>query len=238
MHLWNGVYPYNAVHVVKVDQSPDESRLRQIIHGELVSLGLTGLVLDKRKGTFEYRGGPAQIDLKVIPGGIMPHEILREEMEVQLNTPFIDDGAVNPFRFFLIREENAFHLGLVYFHVVAGAESIILLLKHFINRYLGHDIPGFASPLDLYPGGYGTLTPRYFRLLFQKISRLPILIADLRKSSKPRYRDYQNQGNGVALFSLTSDQLRKLLETGKRWEVTLNDLFLGLLLKTLHSLCF
>ncbi len=233
MHLWNGMYPYNAVHVVKVDQLPDESRLRQVIQDELVSLGLTGLVLDKKKGTFEYRGGPAQIDLKVIEGGLMSHDILRDEMEIQLNTSFIDDGAANPFRFFLIRGENAFHFGLVYFHVVAGAESIILLLRHFVNRYLGLNVPGFTSPLDLYPGGYGNLTPRYFRLLFQKTSQLPILITDLRKSSKPQYRDYQNQGNGVALFSLTSDQLRKLVETGKRWEVTLNDLFVALLLKTL-----
>ena len=233
MHLWNGMYPYNAVHVVRVDQPLDEPRLRQVIHDELVRLGLTGLVLDKREGGFEYQGGPPQIDLKVIQGGPILEELLRDEMELQLNTPFVDDGGVSPFRFFLIREKAAFYFGLVYFHVVAGAESIILLLKHFVNTYLGQDAAVLSSPLDLYPGGYGTLTPRYFRLLFHKISRLPILIAELRKSSKPRHRDYQDQRNGIAIFSLTSDQLRNLVAKGKRWEVTLNDLFLALLLKTL-----
>lgn len=236
VHLWNGMHAYNAVHVVRIDRPLDESRLREVIHDELMRLGLTGLVLDKRKGTFEYQGGPPQIDLKLIQGGATSREILRDEVQFQINTSFVDNGAVNPFRFFLIREEKGFYFGLVYFHVVAGAESIILLLKHLVETYLGQLTLGFSIPLDLYPGGYGRLTPHYFSLLLRSILHFPLLLAELRKSSRPRHRDDRNQRNDVVLFSLTPDQLRKLQERGKRWEVTLNDLFLALLLKALNPL--
>ncbi len=47
--------PYNAVHVVRVPQPLDLPRLSHIIDGEMEQLGLTGLSIDKRKGTFEYR---------------------------------------------------------------------------------------------------------------------------------------------------------------------------------------
>jgi len=67
-------------------------------------------------------------------------------MEAQLNTSFEDDGAINPFRFFVIKEEKSFYLGLAYFHVMAGAESIILLLKSFVDKYMGQEAPTSSTP--------------------------------------------------------------------------------------------
>ena len=233
MLQWNEMHPYSAVHVVRIPEPLDLSRLNQLIDRDLEELGLTGLVIDKRRGTFEYRGGPLHNKLKVLEGD--PCSVLQREVEEQLNASFLDDGPINPFRFFVVQEENAFRLGLVYFHVVAGAESIILLLKRFTSKYLDQNLLGLSSPLDLCPRGPGTFLSRHPKYLLKSLSTLPSSMGDLRRSSKPRYQDVMDQTNGVVLFSLDSGWFQALLKTSKLWGVTLNDLFLSLLMKSLSS---
>ena len=236
MLQWNSMHAYNAVHVVRVPQALDLERLGHVIDTELEQLGLTGLWIDERRGAFEYRGGPVRNELKGVAAAPDVHAAIEREMETQLNRPFPGHGAVNPFRFFVIEEEGSFCLGIVYLHVVAGAESIILLLKHFVHKYVGKKEPVFSKPLNVYPEGYGKLIPWGGSLIFHKLSRLPSMAANLRRSSKPRYRDFQDQRNGVSVFSLSSGDLQSLFRMGKAWGVTLNDLFLALLLKALSPL--
>jgi len=233
MLQWNEMHPYSAVHVVRIPEPLDLTRLNQLIDRELEQLGLTGLVIDKRRGTFEYRGGPLHNELKVLDGDSA--SVLQREIEEQLNASFLDDGPLHPFRFFVMKEEDAFRLGLVYFHVIAGAESIILLLKRFTSKYLGQDLPSLSSPLDLYPSGPGTFLSRHPKYLLKRLSTLPSSMGDLRRSSRPRYQDVMDQTNGVILFSLDSGGLQALLKTSKLWGVTLNDLFLALVMKSLSS---
>jgi NRPS condensation-like uncharacterized protein len=161
--------------------------------------------------------------------------VLQREIEEQLNTGFLDEGPLHPFRFFVMKEEDAFRLGLVYFHVIAGAESIILLLKRFTSKYLGQGLPSLSAPLDLYPRGPGTFLSRHPGYLLKRLSTLPSSMGDLRRSSRPRYQDVMDQTNGVILFSLDSGCFQTLLKTSKRWGVTLNDLFLALVMKSLSS---
>jgi hypothetical protein len=233
MLQWSGAYPYNAVHVVRVSRPLDLPRLTRTINEELERLGLTGLSIDKVRGTFRYQGGPEDYRLRVLSSTEDIHSLFQREMESEVNTPFVDHGAVRPFRFFVIEEEKGFYLGLTYFHVIAGAESIILLLRHFVSKYLDHELPGFSLPLEIYPKGFSKLLPRKTRLLIRKFSAIPAQITDLRRSSKPGHHDLGDQSNGLAVFSLTSPDLEALLKTAKRWGITLNDLFLGLLLKCL-----
>ena len=233
MLQWNGLHPYNAVHVVRVPQPLEMNRLRLMINREMEQFGLTGFSLDKRKGAFQYQGGPVQNEIRMIPVDQGPQSALQKEMEAQLNAPFRDHGDIHPFRFFVIQEEGAFYLGLTYFHVVAGAESIILLLKHFVNKYMGQEPPGFRIPLDVYPKGYGALMPRSPQLVLQKFSSVPSMVRILRRSSRLPFHDFRDQSNGISVFSLSSDELQKLLRVGKHWRVTLNDLFLALLLQSL-----
>jgi hypothetical protein len=233
MLQWSGVHPYNAVHVARVGRPLDLPRLTRTINEELERLGLTGLSIDRARGTFHYEGGPGDYRLRVLPGVEDNGSLLQREMETEVNTSFTDDGALRPFRFFVIEEEKGFYLGLTYFHVIAGAESIILLLKHFVCRYLDQEPPGFSFPLEIYPRSFGRLVPEKTRLLVRKFSAMPAQIADLQRSSKPGHRDADDQSNGLIVFSLTSPELHTLLRTAKRWEITLNDLFLGLLLKCL-----
>ncbi len=232
MLQWNEMHPYNAVHVVRVPQAPDLGRLSHIIDSEMEQLCLTGLSIDKQKGVFEYHGGPVRNELKRVESASNIHAVIGKEMEAQLNTSFVDQGAINPFRFFVIQEENAFYLGLVYFHAVAGAESIVLLLRHLVSKYAGQG-PVFSYPLNLYPNGYGKLTPWDSQLLFRKLFGIPSMTANLKKSSKPRCRDFQDQRNSVSVFSLAPGALQTLIGAAKRWGITLNDLFLALLLKSL-----
>jgi hypothetical protein len=233
MVQWNEMHAYNAVHVVRVPQPLDRPRLSRIIDGELERLGLTGLVLDKKGGTFQYTGGAVKHELKHWEGAQNPLNLLEREMETQLNTSFKDDGETDPLRFFVIEEDEAFYLGLAYFHVVAGAESIILLLKNFVTNYLEQEPPGLFYPLDRYPDGYGRLFPLNPKLLIRRVSHIRSLITNLRQSSRPRYHDLDNQEIGVSLVSLAAEQFHALRVAAKRWNVTLNDLFLGLLLKSL-----
>jgi hypothetical protein len=154
-------------------------------------------------------------------------------MEKEMNTPFTDDGALRPFRFFVIKEETGFYLGLTYFHAVADGESIILLLRHFVSKYLDQELPGFSFPLETCPSGYGRPLPQKARMLLRKFSAIPAQIADLRRSSRPGRRDAGDQSNGLVVFSLTSPELQTLLKSAREWGITLNDLSLGLLLKCL-----
>jgi len=232
---WNDMQPYNAVHVVKISAPLDLFRLSRTINQELEHLGLTGLYLDRPKGSYEYRGGPANIELELVTIDSEVDAILQDWMEKYLNTPFLLQGSVNPFRFFVIPEEEAFYLGLVYFHVVAGAESIILLLKHLVRRYLGRE-PVFPYPLDRYPKGYGKLTPGNGSLILRKIGRLPSLIKRQRRSSRPPFQDYADPATGLSLFSLSNKELSNVFKTAKSWGITLNDLFMALLLQVLAPL--
>jgi hypothetical protein len=233
MFQWNGMHPYNAVHVVKVGRPLDLPRLTRTINEELERLGLTGLSIDGAQKTFHYAGGPGDYGVRVLSGTKDPHALLQSEMETEVNTPFTNDGALRPFRFFVIVEEQGFYLGLTYFHVIAGAESIILLLRHFVCRYLDQELPGFSFPLEIYPKGYGKLLPEKPKILLRKLSAIPAQVSDLRRSSKPGHHGAGDQKNGLVVFSLTSQELETLLRTSKRWGITLNDLFLGILLKCL-----
>jgi hypothetical protein len=169
----------------------------------------------------------------MIPGDQAPVKALQQEMEAQLNAPFTDHGAFHPFRFFVIEEEGAFYLGLTYFHVVAGAESVILLLKYFASKYMDQEPPAFHRPLNVSPKGYGALMRWSPQLVLKKLSSFPLMVRMLKRSFRPPYHDFRDQRNGVVVFSLLSEDFERLLRAGKCWGVTLNDLFLALLLKSL-----
>src|SRR5262249_33414977 len=70
----------------------------------------------------------------------------------------------------------------------------------------------------------------------RKMMVLPGFISELRRSSRPRYRDVHDLQNRFTLFSLKPENLRSVLRTTKAWGITLNDLFLALLMKSLVPL--
>ena len=86
MLQWNGLHPYNAVHVVRVPQPLEMNRLRFMINSEMEQFGLTGFSLDKRKGAFQYQGGPVQNEIRMIPVDQGPQAALQKEVEAVCET--------------------------------------------------------------------------------------------------------------------------------------------------------
>jgi hypothetical protein len=236
MLQWNDLHPYNAVHVVQVPALLNLERLRDCLRRTLESHGLTGLTLDRDRGIYHYHGGPAEGEFTTVTGSGNTQGALADEIRRQLNTPFAWGERVNPFRFFVLPAGGSFYLGVAYFHAVAGAESLVLLIQDIVNTFLGRDERGLSRPVELYPDSYGGWLRRHPGVLFRKLASLPALFRGLRRSCRPCYRDAQDLGNGFDFFSLTSEDLHRLRAAGKSWGFTLNDLFLALLLKALSPL--
>ena len=236
MLQWDDLHPYTAVHVVRIAGRLDENRLRKGIQATLEARGLTHLSLDRASGAFHYEGGPAVCEIRAIAGGEHPHSALFAEMESQLNTPFAPTGRFNPFRFFVAPAGDSFFLGLVYFHAVADAESVALLLGELVEACDKGSAPAFSEPLDLYPDGRSHLLRRHPKVVARRLLTLPTQIRNLRRSCRAPCRDAANMANRFIFFSLGPETLRSVVAAGKSWEVTVNDVWLALLLKSLSPL--
>ena len=234
MLQWNELHPYNAIHAVRIQAVLDPERLGNVIRHLLVRLGLTGLQMDASHAAYDYQGGPAQCEIKLLTDAD-PHTALISEIERQLNTRFAINQRFTPFRFFIVPEADSFLLGLVYFHPVADAEAVMFLLKRIVETYFVPDEGGSVGTLDLYlPPRDGLL--RQPKLLVKKLAALPGLMLNLRRSCRPNYRDAADSKVGATLFPLPPGSLPKLLQAGKAWGVTINDVFLALLARSMAPL--
>jgi hypothetical protein len=233
---WNELHPYNAVHVVQVSIVLDLPRLREVIQTTLEGLGLINLSVDREAGTFHYGGGAVVNEITLIEEGGPAGSPLTAEIERQLNTAFPRSGSFNPFRFFIVSQEGSFSLGLAYFHPIADAESVVWLLKELVAAYRKGVCPGSSLPVELYPGRLGDWVLRRPIVLARQVAALPAFIRIMRTSCRPRYREAGDMRNGFITFSLDSAALGFLRTAGKSWKVTLNDLFLALLMMSLAPL--
>jgi NRPS condensation-like uncharacterized protein len=233
---WNDLHPYNAIHVARIPAQLNPERLNEAIKGHLENYGITGLSIDRGKMRFHYHGGPAHTEFKVIDGDKNSFSLLCTEIQEQLNTPFAQDTTMNPFRFFVIREQGSFYLGLVYYHLISGGDSIIYLLKDIINYYLNRTTSIPHRPLTLYQRSHNLLPFLHPKHLFEWIAGLPGHISEFRKYFRPKYRDFNDHNVGFTYFSIGSSLFLPLLQTTRRWGVSLNDMFIALLLKSLSPL--
>lgn len=233
MLLWNEIHPYNAVHVVRIRGVLEVARLRACIAATLEKRGLSQLVLDCEHFTFRYESGPAKGEIQTVPGNEGTRRALVAEMERQLNLRFDPARPFSPFRFLAEPAGDSFFLGLVYFHPVADAESVVWLLKDIVTTYAGEACSGLGDFLDLYPENRVHLLRRHWMVGVRKLLSLPAQVRNLRQSHRARYRDADNLANGFDCFSLAPEDLGSLVAATKNWGVTVNDLFLALLMKSL-----
>ena len=236
MLQWNDMNPYNAVHVVRISGLLDEGQLRLCLRSTLEGRGLTRLVLDPRKHCYAYLGGPTDCDVKVIAGEANPVPVLQAEIERQINEPFAPAERINPFRFFAVTANESFFLGLAYFHPVADAESIVSLLRGLVRAYQKQSQAASTIGMDLYPDHRAHLLRRHAAVVVSKVLALPEQARNLKQSHRPRYRDAQDSSIGFSLLSLGPDQLRRLLTAAKAWDLTVNDLLLAVLMKSVSPL--
>ena len=215
MVRWREMHPYNAVHVVTLPQPLDVPRLEACIRRQLEGLGLTGLMLDRRRLRYEWTGGAAQAPLAVLAGGADPRACVQAEMERQLNLGFPAGGGIEPFRFFAVADAPAFHLGLAYDHFVAGGDSIVRLLQRLVEDYYRMVPTDAEQPRpDLYPPGYRRLFARRFFALARGLSSWRYLIASCRRSVRPPYPKDGDGYNGVVFARLDAAESARLAAHG------------------------
>ena len=233
MLRWRALHPYSAVHAVRVDRPLDAARLSALIDSELAVLGLTGLTLDAARERFEYAGGPGHAPLAVVNAGDEPLQVLRREIERELNAPFPDGGAFVPFRFFAIDAGPSFFLALTYDHFIAAGDSIVVLMQGLWSAYRGTAQPR-ARPLLRYPATAGRLFRRQPHAALLGLGRMRDMVASCRRSVRPRYPGGADPRNGFAYCRVEAAQFAALVRTAKKWGVTVNDLLMAILLQALE----
>jgi hypothetical protein len=236
MLQWNHLHAYNAVHVVRIAGELDHPRLTGVINDFLAQRGLTHLTLDLQRQTFDYGGGRGDLPIQVIAGRGDPLADLTAEMERQLNTAFDLSEDFNPFRFFVVSEAGTFLLGLVYFHAVADAESIVLLLRELAAAYARTVARNRTEPLQRFPKIYDNLLRHQPQVVVRRLLGLPAQARKLRSSLRVPAPDSGNMKNGLRLFTLEPEKLRGLVVTAKALQVTVNDLLLASLMRSLTPL--
>jgi NRPS condensation-like uncharacterized protein len=231
MLRWRDLHPYNAVHVVRISRPFDRARVDAAIAQRLFGTGLTGLVLDRARRRYEYRGGPASVELDVVSASRDDDDTLRAAIERELNRAFPPDGALVPFRFFVCDNGSDFHLGLAYDHFVAGGDSIAILLNEIVRSYL--DAPNDGSRPNLYPATFRPLFLHNAGALVRNISALSRVVANCRRSVRPRYRDHAEGANGFEFVTLGAPAAHTLRTRAKNLGVTFNDLMIAIILKAI-----
>jgi hypothetical protein len=238
MLRWRALHPYNAVHVVRVTHPIDPGRFEAALRGQLQDLGLTGLELDTRRRRYEWTGAPASARLRVIAGEGDAVAVLCREIERELNTGFAAEGRVDPFRFFAVDDGAVCYLCLAYDHVVAGGDSIVVLLGGIVTRYL--DGPGREAPTDVAARRYGpTYRPLFSRQLVsctKALLGLPSLARECGRAFRLRYAAPQDGYNAFAYIRIDAADRAKLEAGATAWGITTHDLLLAILLKGLSPL--
>ncbi|MBI5633757.1 MAG: hypothetical protein HZA15_09800 [Nitrospirae bacterium] len=235
MLQWNDIHPYNAVHIVRVMQYLDRAHLTNAINAEIGDLGLGGFSINRRKGTYTFTGGHEGIELRFVDAGADIASVLSHEAEAELNRPF-PVNAPSPFRFFAVDCPDSFYFGLVYFHAIAGAESIALLLQCLVQRYRERGRRPYSLPLDLYPKPSNVKPFIRPSLLAGQFRQMLRQIENLRGSCRPRYHKTEDHKNAFKTFVIRQEQFQKIVATAKRWGVTLNDFFLAVILRSVSPL--
>jgi hypothetical protein len=231
--LWDRIHPYNAVHIVKIPCPPEPERLKEIVNRCLEAKGLTGLVLDRDSCRYEFRGGPSRLEIEVINKPGESSSALKREVQKQLNLRFLCGLRGEPFRFFAVTDDHFFYFGVVYFHLISGGDSIIYLMKDIVRVYIDGNASEPCRPLIFYQKDSLLRRLLYPGNLYRWIRALPGHIAKMRRSFRPKYGDARDHRTGFTFFSIPSSQMTALIQRAKRWDVTVNDMFLAILLVSL-----
>lgn len=234
MLQWCDLHSYNAVHVLRIHESLEFEKLRRAVNTTLEAQGLTGLSLDRSRGTYCYEAGPACCEIKLI-NDANPDSALASEIERQLNSAFSYIESFDPFRFFAVPYENSFSLGIGYFHPAADAISIVRLMRDIFARYGGRGAE-CRETFDLYPGRCDRLL-RHPALLVRKLASLRSHVRNMNTSCRAPYRDIHDFHVGYAQLCLGPEKLRSMMKTARSWDLTVTDLVLALMMKCFSPLC-
>jgi NRPS condensation-like uncharacterized protein len=109
-------------------------------------------------------------------------------------------------------------------------------MKGIVSSYAGGGSPEDTSPFVLYPQVYRKLMPFNLKYCAWWVLTFPEHISNMKISFRPKYRDPDDTGIGFSCFSVSPSQYQAIILASKAWEVTVNDLFLAVLLKSVAPL--
>lgn len=236
MLKWDEFYPYNAVVVVRLPVAAGIFAVRTSIEEAIETLGIGRISIGRNKNRFEYIPGRYEIDLTVIDGSHAATDIVRHEVERQLNTRFLEtEGILNPFRFFIVQGADESHIGIAWFHMVADGLSIIRILLDAVgNRYIGMPAIPTGDRVEIYPRTFFSSILRRSPLLFKSIFRPPAFLWKMRKACKPKKMyNYNAIEVGFRHYQLEPSTTTAIKDASSAWGVTTNDLLLSALLKAI-----
>ena len=123
--------------------------------------GLTGLVLDRARGRYEYRGGPAHgARSRACRRHARRSRRSKREIERQLNAPFSRRRRARAVPLLPRRPaRDGAMLGLAYDHFIAGGDCIVALLHAIVARAARRRRRP-AAPPELYPPTQRAPLPR------------------------------------------------------------------------------
>jgi len=234
MLRWRSLHPYNAVHVARVTRAFDAELAREHIAATLARWGIAGFTLDATRRRYVYRGGVPKPQIDVLecadPGD--SERVLAGEIARQLNTPF---ELGEPLRFFVVDVRNAFLLGVAYDHFLAGGDSVAMLLGAIVIAMMPDGIRAVApvEPPPLYPPTYSWLLRTHARWFAAALAAMPALMRESKHALRTRDRDPDDPRNAYALIRVAPTDTAALRRHAAGFGVTLHDLVIALLLRSL-----
>ena len=234
MLRWNELHPYNAVHVVRIPAPLDLERLANAITATFRSLNLGEFDLD---GSSPARCAIRNTQYTPNIQQLAPNDAstFYSEIQRQLNTRFPLGPRFHPFRFFVQQDGASFLLGITYFHPIADAESTVWLLKSCVTNYIQRDSASVTT-IEMYPQPPGPFLFRHPAVALRRAAVILATATAMRRCFRPPIRNHDDFNNGFVFFSVPAQSLDALIAASKSWSVTVNDLFLALLLKSISPL--
>ena len=236
MLQWNRLHAYNAVHLVTVRLPLDADRLGRAIDECCRQAGLTNVELDSDNRRLIPSAVHTQPGLAVLDGRGNPRGTADARIAMEINQPFTLSGPMCPVRFFAVRWGEQFELGLVYCHFIADASPISRLLGLILRVYAGQAKADEAASLRQPPKPLrGALLAMTLKHGLAWAIGAPGHLANLVRSTKPRYLNRLDGDNAYLSADLQPPQLAGLLERARAWGVSLNDVFMAAMAKTLEE---
>ncbi len=235
MLQWNNLHPYNAIHGLRLPKPAHPQQLQASIHQTLEAKGLTQCLISPAHSTIDFTTTTTPPDLTRLDSSGDSPAHFSQIIARELNTPFTHpiNHPFSPFRFLLVNQPHSSWLCLTYFHTVADAHAIIQLLREIVHHHHHPDTtPPPANPPSTNPE---TLLTRHPLTLLRALTSLPSTIRTSRRIHRPKSPNADTTSNLCSAFTLSPDELQSLRLTSRNWKVTVNDLLLTALLKSVAA---
>jgi hypothetical protein len=232
MRLWDEVHPYNAAQIMKLEGAPDYQKLNDHWRSTLLRLGIGRIVMDgPRYAHLAWNGEPGSRFIDVA----QPTSKLEEYLTTEINRPFVGPEYC-PFRPFVIHENDAHFVGVIYHHWPADSGSIKTLLREwFRSIYDPANIR--TTPLLIPDKGYwhyfgpdvakwnlfeGVLSLLRYRARFSRVRQCPI-------------GEHDDFTVNISLHPQADGLADRLLAAARKMGYTVNDIFLAAMAETMHA---